>query len=247
MHFLLRVAFSSSLILVSSICTSLSAQPRLIENVPSKFEIILNSKNIKEFHDFISKENLQEVEAKYESFISRFPNARWSINSIKKISNNEMIVRTKIQAEKLIENQKFSLEARQILKLSLNNEKMISTSIIHESSILKTFNTPLKVIVNSPKEVLTGSRYNIDIILDNPLGEDFLSGGIMLIKKGALFNKKNPYIDLSPLGAGGLFKSIQAPLNPGNQTIAALLVHSKGIISITETIKVVNNKKDLTI
>ena len=247
MHFLLRVAFISSLILVGATCPSLYAQPRFIENVPSKLELILNSKSIKDFNNLISKESLKEIEAKYENFLSRFPNARWYINLVNEISSNAIIAEVKIQAEKLIENQKFSLEVRQILKLNINNEKIIATSIIYESSILKTFNTPLKVIVNSPKEVLTGSRYNIDIILDNPLGEDFLSGGIMLVKKGDLFKEQNPYIDLSPLGAGGLFKSIQAPLNPGNQTIAALLVHSKGIVSITETIKVVNNKEDLRI
>ena len=45
-------------------------------------------------------------------------------------------------------------------------------------------------------------------------------------------------IDLYPLGSGGLFKSVQAPLTPGKQILVALITHPKGIISITKIVQV---------
>jgi hypothetical protein len=42
-----------------------------------------------------------------------------------------------------------------------------------------------------------------------------------------------------------LFKSVQAPLNPGSQTWAMLLVHPKGIISASKRVRVVADKEQL--
>ena len=48
----------------------------------------------------------------------------------------------------------------------------------------------------------------------------------------------NDIFGIKPNQSGGLFKYIQAPLNPGSQTISAIITHPKGIYVITKTIKV---------
>ena len=58
-----------------------------------------------------------------------------------------------------------------------------------------------------------------------------------------LKNNENIHISNNQFGiklnqSGGLFKYIQAPLNPGFQTISAIIIHPKGIYSITKKIKV---------
>ncbi len=50
---------------------------------------------------------------------------------------------------------------------------------------------------------------------------------------------------LSPMGGGGLFKSVKAPLNEGVQTWAALLAHPDGLISVTKKVRVVSDESDL--
>ena len=224
---------------------SIYAQTKNLEDISSKLESTLNKKTQELTTNLISKTDLNEVNNKYKKFIQRFPNAKWSINPKQRISNNEILLEVNIQAKRKIGHQEFSLDTNQILKLNIKDEKINSSSIINESSILKSIGSPLTVKLNAPSVVLTGSRYDVDIILENPLGEDFLTGGIILLDRGQLDDKPNPYIELSPLGAGGLFKSIQAPLSPGDQTLAALLVHPKGIISITKTIRVVSNEKEM--
>ena len=55
----------------------------------------------------------------------------------------------------------------------------------------------------------------------------------------------SPYIDLAPIGSGGLFKIVRAPLNPSTQTWAAVIVHPDGLISITKKVNVVSELSNI--
>ena len=57
--------------------------------------------------------------------------------------------------------------------------------------------------------------------------------------------QESPDIQLQPLGGGGLFKSVQAPFQPGIQTWAALLVHPEGVVSVSKQVRVVDDKRQL--
>ena len=52
-------------------------------------------------------------------------------------------------------------------------------------------------------------------------------------------------IQLRPMGSGGIFKSVKAPLNPGQQRWAAIIAHPEGVISITKMVRIISNKADL--
>ena len=54
-----------------------------------------------------------------------------------------------------------------------------------------------------------------------------------------------PKIKLTPLGGGGVFKTIKAPKEPGVQNWAAVIAHPEGLISITKVVRVVSNKADI--
>jgi len=55
----------------------------------------------------------------------------------------------------------------------------------------------------------------------------------------------SPTLQLGALGGGGLFKTVQAPLTPGDQTWAVLLVHPKGIVTATKRVRVVADQAGL--
>ena len=96
-----------------------------------------------------------------------------------------------------------------------------------------------------PDAVLTGQRYDVDLVLDEPLNGAMAAGGIVAITPEQVAAMASPDLSLEPLGGGGLFKSVQAPLNPGSQTWAMLLVHPKGIISASKWVRVVADKEQL--
>ena len=56
-----------------------------------------------------------------------------------------------------------------------------------------------------------------------------------------LLAQMRPNLPLAPLGGGGLFKSVQAPQQPGSQTWAVMLVHPDGVVTATKRVRVVSS------
>ena len=56
---------------------------------------------------------------------------------------------------------------------------------------------------------------------------------------------ESPSIELAALGGGGVFKTVQAPLTPGSQTWAVLLVHPQGVVSATKRVRVVADRRSI--
>jgi hypothetical protein len=50
---------------------------------------------------------------------------------------------------------------------------------------------------------------------------------------------------LEALAGGGLFKSVQAPYQPGLQTWGVLLVHPKGVVAASKQVRVVADREGL--
>ena len=56
---------------------------------------------------------------------------------------------------------------------------------------------------------------------------------------------ESPTLELTALNAGGLFKTVQAPLRPGSQTWAVLLVHPQGVVSASKRVRVVADRRSI--
>jgi hypothetical protein len=102
----------------------------------------------------------------------------------------------------------------------------------------------LRVSLGIPDVVLTGSRYDIDLIVEEPLGQAILAGGLIELSDQQLATLSRPNLQLAPLGGGGLFKSVQAPQRPGSQTWALMLVHPDGIVTATKRVQIVSSLSD---
>ena len=89
---------------------------------------------------------------------------------------------------------------------------------------------------------LTGSKYDIDLIIEKPLKERIIAGGLISLDEMNITPKK---MELNPMESGGLFKSVRAPYKPGRQRWGALIAHPEGIISITKTVRIVSSSNEL--
>ena len=63
----------------------------------------------------------------------------------------------------------------------------------------------------NPDAVLTGSRYDIDLIVDEPLDQALVAAGLIDLTQQQVEDQLRPNLPLAPMGGGGLFKSVQAP------------------------------------
>ena len=83
---------------------------------------------------------------------------------------------------------------------------------------------------------MTGAKYDIDIILKEPLGDVIVAGGIKSLQDESYLSQE---ITLEPLASGGIFKMTRAPSKTGTQVWAGIIAHPKGIITFTKSVEIV--------
>lgn len=118
--------------------------------------------------------------------------------------------------------------------------KIIHQDILSERTQLTSGAKPPQIDFKLPQQVKVGEQYNLDAIVQQPLGEDFLLGSAL--EEPIQPNKYlNPTpVDLELLTSGGLFKEGRAPATPGSQWVSAVILRGDGMTMITQRIQVVN-------
>ena len=220
----------------------LSINTALSQNIDHQFlsnqlEKILNEKQNHVLKDLFLPKSLKQFDKQSMAFRQKYKDAKWSI---KTISNQpeKILLDIKSTSTREINGQIYNLNSKQTVKVNTFKNKIKSFEIIKEESILNSQKTPLVIKVFAPEKVLTGEKYEINLIIEKPLDDSFIASGFIVLKNNE--NKKiyNEKFGIQPTQAGGLFKYIQAPLEPGFQTISAIITHPEGIYSITKKIKV---------
>ncbi|AIQ96377.1 hypothetical protein [Prochlorococcus sp. MIT 0801] len=144
----------------------------------------------------------------------------------------------KIKSTRTIGDKIYNLYTKQTVEIKTYKNKIENYKVIDEESILSSKESPLIVKIISPDKVLTGERYEINLIIEKPLDNSLTAGGMIILKNNQKMNLSNDLFSIMPNQSGGLFKYIQAPLEPGSQIISAIITHPEGIYSFTKKIKV---------
>ena len=185
------------------------------------------------------------LEARRRLLRQNFPDVRWRLTPGTSLRDGRPTVNLRVTGTRRQAGTLFRLQADQQLALQSSGGRINGQTVLRESSILRSGEQELPVTLQIPDAVLTGQRYDIDLVLDDPLEGAYLAGGLRVLTPQQLAGMESPAIDLAALGGGGLFKTVQAPYRPGTQTWAVLLVHPKGVISATKQVRVVADKAAL--
>jgi hypothetical protein len=188
-----------------------------------------------------------QLETRYRTLRSRFPDARWQVSPGSPLRDGRPTVRISVSGTRAEGPYRYRLEAEQVLALSSGGSgRLNGQELIREATTLRSGEADLPISVLIPDAVLTGQRYDVDVVFDEPLDGAVAAGGIVALTPTQISALETPDLELAALGGGGLFKSVQAPLQPGSQTWAVLLVHPKGIVSTTKRVRVVSDRAALT-
>tara|TARA_Y100001968_G_scaffold332724_1_gene391965 strand:+ start:1592 stop:2347 length:756 start_codon:yes stop_codon:yes gene_type:complete len=229
--------------IVLTVISPLEASERLgknlsIENISNILQDNLNKKKTKPFNDFFLDKDSSDLALAYKEFIKKFPDAKWSIKSLNILNDGSHLLEIKIHGTRQEDDHLYKMQSVQKIGLNLIGEKIVKKEIISSYSILRSGETYLPVSLIIPDSVLTGTQYELNIIFNEPIEKGMLAGGIANLTTKDILNNKSPRIELSPLSSGGIFKLVQAPLNPGKQHWAAIIAHPEGIISITKSVNI---------
>ena len=188
------------------------------------------------------------VELRRRSVLRQFPDARWQLTTGKPLRDGRSTVQLQVTGSRQDGPTRYRLDAQQQLVLSSSGGpggRINGQIVIREQTLMRSGETDIPVSLLIPDAVLTGQRYDVDALFDEPLEGAIAAGGLVALTGQQVNALESPELQLGALGGGGLFKSVQAPFTPGSQTWAILLVHPKGIVSATKRVLVVADKTQL--
>ncbi|MBO6974975.1 MAG: hypothetical protein JJ844_04690 [Prochlorococcus marinus CUG1435] len=197
----------------------------------------LNSRDLVFIRKNFRDDENQNIPKQFSKIINDFPNSKWRIKKIKSTIRNKDILRIKVLGEKIVNGEIHKLESNFDYLFSIVNGKIDQGIIKNLFTTIRNDGNKIDISFKIPDKVLTGSKYDIDIILNKPLEDIIIAGSIKPHQVNSFFEQD---ILLEPLATGGIFKVTRAPSKPGIQIWSGIIAHPKGMITFTKSIDIVD-------
>ena len=206
-------------------------------NFIRNLENALNARDLKFIKKNFQNDANQNIPEQFSKLIDDFPDCKWSIKRLKSNSTNKDVLRIKVSGKKIVNGEIHTLESNFDYLFSISNGKIDKGIIKNLFTTVRNDNKKIDISFKIPDKVLTGTKYDIDIILNKPLEEVIIAGAIIPHQVNSLFEQE---ILLEPLASGGIFKMTRAPSKPGGLIWSGIIVHPEGMITFTKSIDIVN-------
>ena len=203
---------------------------RNLENSLNKRDLEFIRKN------FRNDEN-QNIPKQFSKILNDFPDSKWKIKKLKSNIPNKEILKIEVSGKKIVNGEIHILESDFDYIFSILNGKIYEGTIKNLFTTIRNDNNKIDISFKIPDKVLTGSKYDIDIILNKPLEEVIIAGSIKPHQVDSFFEQE---ILLEPLTSGGIFKMTRAPSKSGIQIWSGIIAHPNGMISFTKSIDIVD-------
>jgi len=200
-------------------------------------ESSLNKRDLEFIRKNFRNDEKKNIPKQFSKIINDFPDSKWKIKRLKSNIPNKEILRIKVLGKKIVNEEIHILESNFDYVFSIVNGKIDEGTIKNLFTTIRTDNNKIDIIFKIPDKVLTGSKYDIDIILNKPLEEVIIAGAIKPHQVNSFFEQE---ILLEPLASGGIFKITRAPSKPGTQIWSGIIAHPEGMITFTKSIEIVD-------
>lgn len=225
--------------------------PSQVKNLLAQIDAAASQGNIKgvmQFYspNFVHGDGLtrQNMEKALTALWQRYPQLKYTTQVQSWQSEGNAIVAetvTNITGVPSTNSENPSLNATIRSRQRIAAGKIIRQDILSERTELTSGAKPPKVEFKLPQQVKVGQQFNLDAIVQEPLGDDYLLGTALEepIKPDKLLSATP--VDLELLSSGGIFKVGRAPVVPGSQWVSAVIMRGDGMVMITQRIQVVKN------
>ena len=200
-------------------------------------ETSLNKRELEFIRKNFRNDETQNIPKQFSKIINDFPDSKWKIKRINSNIPNKEILRIKVSGKKIVNGVIHILESDFDYVFSVLNGKIDDGTIKNLFTIIRNDDKKIDISFKIPDKVLTGSKYDIDIILNKPLEEVIIAGAIKPHQVNSFFEQE---ILLEPLVSGGIFKMTRSPSKPGIQIWSGIIAHPEGMITFTKTIDIVD-------
>ena len=197
----------------------------------------LNMRNLEFIRKNFRNDENKNIPKQFSKIINDFPDSKWKIKRLKSNIPNKEILRIKVSGKKIVNGEMHILESDFDYVFSVLNGNLGEGTIKNLFTTIRNDNKKIDISFKIPDKDLTGSKYDIDIILNKPLEEVIIAGAIKPHQVNSFFEQE---ILLEPLASGGIFKMTRAPSKPGIQIWSGIIAHPEGMITFTKSIDIVD-------
>ena len=186
-------------------------------------ETSLNKRDLEFIRKNFRNDENQNIPKQFSKIINDFPDSKWKIKRLESKIPNKEILRIKVSGRKIVNGEMHILESDFDYVFSVLNGKIDEGTIKNLFTTIRNDDKKIDISFKIPDKVLTGSKYDIDIILNKPLEEVIIAGAIKPHQINSFFEQE---ILLEPLSSGGIFKMTRAPSKPGIQIWSGIIAVS---------------------
>ncbi|MCL2931884.1 MAG: nuclear transport factor 2 family protein [Trichodesmium sp. MAG_R03] len=224
--------------------------PDKLTKLLEKIDRAASRQNIKDVMDFYSNDftnsdglNRESLEVALNKFWQLYTSVKY-LTKVKswEIDGDSIVAETitYITGLQEIKNRDLTLKSIIISKQRYQNDKIVEQEILAERNQLISGKKPPTVNINLPAEVKVGEKYNFDVIVQEPLGEEIMLGTALtepINENSYDFEPTN--FKLEVLSSGGIFKIGEVPKNSEGQWLSAVLMRKGGITISTYRLRVI--------
>jgi hypothetical protein len=223
--------------------------PAELKETISQIEAAANRRNIQEVLSFYSPDfsnsdgmKLSSLEKSLTQLWKSYSTVKYSTEIKSWEQKDSQLVAetlTTIRGTQRSRVRSVNLESKIRSRQYFQNKKLVSQEILAETTKITSGDTPPNVDLNNlPDRVKVGEKFDFDVIISDPIGDDLLLGAAME-ERVTIDRYLNPsQLELEVLPAGGIFKQVKAPLLPDRRWLSAIIVRGDGIVQITHRVTV---------
>lgn len=227
---------------------SAATAPKELTEVVSQLEKAANEKDLEEVLEFYSSD-FSSSDGLTRSSLSRalsqmwktYPRMRYTteINSWND-DGNELVAETTTKIRGVQNNRGRIVRFDSILRSRqyFQDQKLVRQEVLSEQTKLSSGDNPPAVNINAPEAVEIGEKYNFDVVVTEPLEDRVLLGAVTEDRTSSDLYLNPTALELEPLPAGGIYKTVTAPLLPDSNWLSAIVVRGDGLTMVTHRVKV---------
>lgn len=229
-----------------------TAPPDLMEKL-TQIDLAANQQDLSKLIGFYSPEfmsgdglNRQILQQVIATFWQNYQDLSYQTELVNWEKNAQGYVaetKTTITGTQTLEQGPVQLQSTLHARQHWVGDQITKQDILAERSQLSSGRKPPKVQINLPQEVGVGEKFEFDVIVDEPLGNNPLLGLALEEPITAQSYLNQPDLKLELLPAGGLFKVGTAGNKPTSEWISAILVQDGGMTIISQRLNVVLQKQ----
>ena len=129
-------------------------------------ETSLNNRDLESIRKNFRNDENQNIPKQFSKVINDFPDSNWKIKRLESHIPNKEILRISVSGRKIINGEMYILESDFDYVFSVLNGKIDEATIKNLFTTIRNDDNKIDISFKIPEKVLTGSKYDIDIILN---------------------------------------------------------------------------------